>query len=104
MPDSSRDALARRRLELRKQLNRPAIVPPFPAADLAERKDAAVCAWWSGICDLYDVDPDSPARWERLAWHLACDLFPNFAIVGRSSVGTPGTKNRVMELFYKFQA
>ena len=95
-------ALARR--TLRQRLNRPVVVNPFPAADLSERRNAAIAAWFAGIFELYDIDPDSPTRWERVAWHLASDLFPNFATIGKSSVGNPGTKNQVRELYYKFQA
>jgi hypothetical protein len=96
--------LAVKKRDIRKRLNRPATVAPFPAADLAERMNAAVLAWWADIFTLYDIDPDDPMRWERVAWHLACDLFPNFEIVGKSSIGSPGSRAEVMKLFYEFQA
>jgi hypothetical protein len=95
-------ALARR--TLRQRLNRPVVVNPFPATDLSERRNAAIAAWVAQIFELYGIDPASPERWERGFWHLASDLFPNFATIGKSSVGNPGTKDKVRELFYKFQA
>jgi hypothetical protein len=82
------------------------VVPAFPASDLKERMNAAVETWIADIFNLYDVDPDPriAARWEHLAWCLACDKFPNFRIVGLPNVGRPGTAARNMRLFDKFQS
>jgi hypothetical protein len=95
--------IAREKRALRKQLNRPVIVAPFPVEDFSERSDTAVLGWFAKIFELYDIDPASPTRWEQAAWSLAFDRFPNFKIIGKSNIGRPGTKADVMELFYKFQ-
>jgi hypothetical protein len=101
--DPKAELIARGKRTLRKQLNRPAIVAPFPVEDCSERSDAAVLAWFAKIFELYDIDPASPTRWEQVAWSLAFDLFPNFKIIGKSNIGHPGTAPLVMELFYRFQ-
>jgi hypothetical protein len=95
--------LAARKKSIKKHLNRPVVVNPFPVDDYSERRDAAIVAWFAGIFELYDIDPASPTRWEQAAWFLAFDLFPNFATIGKSNMGNPGTKAEVMKLFYKFQ-
>jgi hypothetical protein len=97
-----RKSEARRKEAARRALNRPVIVPPLPVSDLEERKNAAVLAWFAKLFDFYEIDPNGATRWEQLAWRLAFDRFPNFSIAGKSNVGTPGTKDAIMKLFYTF--
>jgi hypothetical protein len=95
---------ARRKEAMRRELNRPVVVECFPANDLAARQDAAVLAWFDKLCELYDIDPAAPSRWEQLATRLALERFSKFGFVGsQPKVGNPGTKDDVMELFCTFQ-
>jgi hypothetical protein len=102
--DTEARRIARRRRALHKELNQPVVVAPFPIADLAERSDAAVIAWFTKLFELYDVDPVSSTRWEILAMRLALERFPNFELVGVSpKVGNPGTKDDVAKLYRVFR-
>jgi len=94
----------RRKEAMRRELNRPVVVAPFPIADYAARKDAAVLTWFGKLCEVYDIDPKAPSRWEQLAMRLALERFPNFELHSKQpKVGNPGTKNDVMKLFHAFQ-
>jgi hypothetical protein len=90
--------------ELRRRLNSPAVVNPFPLADYPERKDAAVRQWVADLFELYDIAPTGETAWEQLAWRLAVELFPHFRIVAKSNVGAPDTRDAVTALVHQFEA
>jgi hypothetical protein len=87
-----------------KRLNKPAIVGLFPVADLSQRRDEAVNAWWRDIFEYFEVDPTGPHAWEQIAWRLAVRVFPNFKIVGMSNTGAPRTQEKVDALLELFEA
>jgi hypothetical protein len=96
--------LAREKRELWRRLNKPRIVSPFPAADLCQRMEEAVTAWWRDIFEYFGVEPNGPHSWELIACRLAGSLFPGFDIVGKSKVGAPVTAEKVDSLLNLFEA
>lgn len=98
------EKLAREKQELWRRLNKPRIVSPYPAADLDQRMDEAVSAWWRDIFAYFDIEPNGPHSWEQIAWCLAGRQFPGFDIVGKSKVGAPKTVEKVDRLLELFEA
>jgi len=92
------------REKLRKRLNRPVVVAPFPADDHSRRIDEVVDAWWHDIFEYFDVDPNRQDRWEVIAWCLARLAFPKFDVVDASKGGAPRTESKVDHLLALFEA
>lgn len=90
--------------ELRRRLNAPAVVNPFPLADYEERKDAAVRQWIAGLFRYYEVDLAGENAWEHLAWRLAVDRFSGFQILAQSNIGAPRTEDRVDALLSLYES
>jgi hypothetical protein len=90
--------------KLRKRLNRPVVVAPFPADDHAERTDTAIEAWWHDIFEYFDVDLNRQDRWEVIAWCLARLAFPKFDIIDCAKGGAPKTENKADHLLAVFEA
>jgi hypothetical protein len=102
--DPRRELVRRGKRVLWKRINRPKIVPCLPVDTYTQRADAAVVAWLNDIFAYFEIDPNSPNRYELAFWPVAVKAFPNFRLLSTPNIGNPGTEAQVDKLLDKFDA